>query len=70
MLQRYTHLEADLVRKYSEGITKNLNIGAMNEQPASTFKNHSSRFLVSNEPKRRHLEIIGSEHSRNSCVWR
>lgn len=34
MLQRYTHLEADLVRKYSEGITKNLNIGAMNEQPA------------------------------------
>jgi integrase len=34
MLQRYTHLEADLVRKYSEGITKNLNIGALNEQPA------------------------------------
>jgi site-specific recombinase XerD len=27
MLQRYTHLEAGLVRKYSEGITKNLNIG-------------------------------------------
>lgn len=34
MLQRYTHLEADLVRKYSEGITKNLNVGAANEQRA------------------------------------
>jgi integrase len=34
MLQRYTHLEADSVRKYSEGITKNLNIGAANEQRA------------------------------------
>jgi integrase len=27
MLQRYTHLEADIVRKYSQGITKNLNLG-------------------------------------------
>lgn len=29
MLQHYTHLEADLVRKYSQGITQNLNLEKM-----------------------------------------
>lgn len=28
MLMRYTHLEGDLARKYSEGITKAINAGS------------------------------------------
>jgi integrase len=34
MLQRYTHLEADLVKKYSEGITKN---GVVAQFPSSSI---------------------------------